>query len=144
LANIGSIVEESVGRKRCEMKLYTKIMPHFKHYISTGYGISQSYYGGETKLVGTGQGNKFSGDMCRDISCIIIRQLEVQNLGVCFLSLVTLMTVLCASVSFVDDTDLAAQGEHIVCDMQNMLNTYNKYHKATGGQIQESKSSFFS
>ena len=82
--------------------------------------------------------------MCKDISCLIVRQLEVQNLGVRFLSLVTLMTVLCASASFVDDTDMVDQGENVICDMQNMLNTHNKYHKATGGQIQESKTSFFS
>ena len=54
--------------------------------------------------------------MCRDISYLIIKQLEVKNLGVCFLSLVILVSILCASVSFVDDIDLAAQGNNAVED----------------------------
>ena len=33
------------------------------------------------KLAGTGQGNKISGDICRDTSCTIIRQLEKEGLG---------------------------------------------------------------
>jgi len=74
LPNLGSIVEESVGRKRKPMILYTKIMPRFRKYISTGYGISTDYCRGDrVKLAGTGQGNKFSSDIYRDISCLIIR-----------------------------------------------------------------------
>ena len=46
LANVGSIVEESVGRNRKIMMLITKIMPIFKHYICTGFGISDDSYGG--------------------------------------------------------------------------------------------------
>ena len=49
----------------------------FKHHISAGFGISDDFYRGLEKLAGTGQGNKFSGDMCRDISCLIMKQLEV-------------------------------------------------------------------
>ena len=47
LANVGSIVEELVERNRVAMKLCTKIIPNFKRHISTGYGISEYYYGGE-------------------------------------------------------------------------------------------------
>ena len=65
LANVSGIVEESVGRNRAAIKLYTKLMPRFKRYVSTGYGVSDNYYGGECQqLARTGQGNKFSGDMC--------------------------------------------------------------------------------
>jgi len=49
--------------------------------------------------------------MCHDISCLIIRQLEIDKLGITFLSLITLLTVLCSSISFVDDTDLAVDEE---------------------------------
>ena len=77
LPNIGSIVEESVGRNRKEIILYTKIMPNFENHVNTGYGISQEYYRGRNSLAGTGQGNKFSGDMCCNISCLIICQLEL-------------------------------------------------------------------
>ena len=48
-------------------------MPHLEHYISAGHGISDDYYGGEVVLAGTGQGNKFSGDVCRDMSCLIMK-----------------------------------------------------------------------
>ena len=78
-------MEEAAGRSRKAMCLFTKIMPEFEHYINTGYGISHISYGGkENQLAGTGQGNKFSGDMCRDISCLIIKQIENQGLGIKF------------------------------------------------------------
>ena len=144
LSNVGSIIEESVGHNRNAMILYTKIMPYFEHHICTGYGVSDNYYGGIMKLAGTGQGNKFSGDMCRDISCIIIKQLEIQNLGIWFISLLTGLRLLCASISFVDDTDLVADGSNAMHKMQVMLETYNKLHTATRGKIQEQKSTFFS
>ena len=54
LSNIGSIVEESVGRNRNEMLLYTKIMPRFEHHVSTGYRVSQGYYSRSDLLAGTG------------------------------------------------------------------------------------------
>ena len=61
-------------------------MPNFEYYVSTGYGVSNTFYGGSKELAGTGQGNKFSGNMCRDISCLIIRQLKIKNLVIflCF------------------------------------------------------------
>ena len=40
LSNIGSIIEESVGRNRSAMKLFTKIMHRFRYYISIGYRLS--------------------------------------------------------------------------------------------------------
>ena len=55
LANVGSIVEESVERNRKAIMLFTKIIPVFNHYICTGFGISEESYGGiEQKLAGTG------------------------------------------------------------------------------------------
>ena len=89
-------------------------MPYFKHCISTRYGISERCYKGELLIAGARQGNKFISNMCRDISCLIIKQLEMQNLGAYFLSLVTLASIVCASVLFVDDTDLSAQGRNVV------------------------------
>ena len=67
------------------MMMFTKILLVWKRYICTGYGISEMYYGGVgSKLSGTGQGNKFSGELCRDTSCLIIKQIENQNLGIMF------------------------------------------------------------
>ena len=59
------------------MKLITKVIPNWRHYMCTGFGISTAYYGGEdNKLAGTGQGNRFLGDVCRDTSCLIIKSIE--------------------------------------------------------------------
>ena len=77
LANIGGLIEESIGRDRDVMKMLTKLMPRWKHYVSTAHGVSKECYGGnENELAGTGQRNKFSGDVCRDTSCMIIKVLE--------------------------------------------------------------------
>ena len=73
LVNVESIVEESSDRDQNAMKLFTKIIPKFKYYISTRFRISTRYYGGEENLLaGTSQGNKFFGNIYRDISCLII------------------------------------------------------------------------
>ena len=72
------------------MKILTKLIPRQKHYISTAYSMSEEYYGGkECQLVGTGQGNKFSGDLCRDTSCMIIKVLENEKLGMKYKSKLT-------------------------------------------------------
>jgi len=55
LANIGGIIEESVGRDYIAIKLIIKVIPNWRHYIWTGFGISESYYEGEDdQLAGTG------------------------------------------------------------------------------------------
>ena len=77
LANIGSVLEEAVARNRQAMKLCTKIMPKFKRCASAGHGVSKSCHGGnEEAMAGTGQGNKFSGGVCRDASCLMTRSVE--------------------------------------------------------------------
>ena len=74
LANIRSIVEEAVERDWQVIKLFTKVMLNFKYYICISYGVSNTFYRGENyKLAGTRQGNKFSRDMYRDISYLIIK-----------------------------------------------------------------------
>ena len=135
LPNVGSIVEELVGCNRNAMKLYTKIMPKLEHYVSTGYGISDGFYGGNTELANTGQGNKFSGNMYWDISCLIIKQLEISKLRICFHSLATRIKVLRAAVSFVDDNNLAVDGQNAVNNIQVILNQFNSLHTATGGKM---------
>jgi len=144
LSKIGSIVEEAAGRNRKAMKLFTKIMPEFEHHINTGYGISLTSYGGrENQLAGTGQGNKFSGDMCRDISCLIIKQIENQGLGIKFKSPIKNTSEQSVSVSFVDDTDFIAEGQRYEQEMQQIINIYQKYYAATGGKIEGSKTKYF-
>ena len=67
----------------------------------------KKFYGGETmKLAGTGQGNKFSGYVCRDILCLIIRQIEKERLGMVIESLHASKMQQKVAVSFVDDAYL--------------------------------------
>ena len=49
-------------------------MLELKDYINIGYEISKiSYRGQDNLLAGTGEGNKFSGDMYQDILSLIIK-----------------------------------------------------------------------
>ena len=60
LPNIRGVVEESVGSNREAIKLITKVLPSYKHYVGTTYGISEDSYGGINSLLGgTGKGNAF-------------------------------------------------------------------------------------
>ena len=94
LVDLGGIIEESVGRNREAMKLIMKVIPNWKYYLYTGFGISSSYYGGENeRLTGTEQDNKFSGDLCRDTSCLIIREIEKKRLEMFIESNVTKIVI---------------------------------------------------
>ena len=144
LMNIGGLIEESIGRDRDLMKILTNLIPRWKHYVSTAYGISSEYYGGsEKELAGTGQGNKFSGDLCRDTSSIILKVLENRKLGVDYKSKLSKSEVLISAIAFVDDTDLIVEGTEAEEKMQEMLKQYNDLHTATGGLIEQKKSSYF-
>ena len=63
------------------------------------------------KLAGTGQGNKFSGDSCRDASCLMITQIENLNLGFEFSSYFIQNIEQIVAILFVDDADLMTNGE---------------------------------
>ena len=55
LAGYRRVIEESLGKDRKAMRLFIKIMPVFKHYICTAYGISDIFYGrNNNKTTGTG------------------------------------------------------------------------------------------
>jgi len=144
LINIGGLLEESLGRDRNVMKMLTNLIPRWKHYVSTAHGISKRYYGGsENELAGTGQGNKFSGDLCRDTSCMIIKVLEKNEMGVKYVSKLSRDEIIISAIAFVDDTDLVIDGDDLQERMQRMLQQYNDLYTATGGLIEQNKSMFF-
>ena len=83
LPNYASIIEELVGIERSPIKLFTKVLPILKHYIYTGYGISNQFYSHKIDPVsGIGQGIKLSEDLYWDKSYLIIKVLENENLGI--------------------------------------------------------------
>ena len=112
--------------------------------MSTAYGITDNYYGGEEKnLAGTGQGNCFSGDECRDTSCLIMRVIEKVNLGMKLKSHITSIKELIIAVLFVDDADMIEEGDEAEENMQEMLEIYNRLYSATGGYIENKKCKYF-
>jgi hypothetical protein len=126
------------------MNLFTKIMPVFQHYVCTGFGMSERAYGEEKQqMAGTGEGNKFLGDICRDISYLIIRELKKRMLGVKFKSVISNEIEQCVAVSFVDDNDLAIDSENVEVIMQEIIDLYEMLHAAIGGEIEGSKTKYF-
>ena len=82
--------------------------------------------------------------MCRDVSCIIIRVIENNLLGVLCINKISKEIIQCAAIAFADDTDFMTDGEEAQSQMQEMLNTCNRLHGATGGQIEETKTTYHS
>ena len=63
--------------------LITKVISMMKNYVCTAFGVSEECYGGRNFLLGgKGQGNVVSGNMCRYSSCLILKDIEKENLGV--------------------------------------------------------------
>ena len=76
LPNIGGIVEEWVGANREAMKLIMKALPKCKHCVGTTQRISKDSHRGMNSLFGgTGQGNVFSGNVCRDVSRFVFKEI---------------------------------------------------------------------
>ena len=101
------------------MNLLIKIIPNFKYHISTEFEInSRCYRGEEIILARTGQGNKFSGDIYRDISCLIIRQIEKENLRIQFKLMISTLQEQSMSVPFIDDTNLVIDEKEVEAKMQ--------------------------
>ena len=76
LPNIGGTIQVSVVTNRKEMTLITKVLPRCKHHVKKTYGTSKESYGGtNTLLGGTGKGNVFPGNVCRDVSCFIFKEI---------------------------------------------------------------------
>ena len=144
LAEIGSIVEESAGRDRDAVKLFSKVIPNWRHCIQTGHGISNSYCGGELDpLAGAGQGNRFSGDARRDTSCLILKSIEDKQFGMNFASKATTEREQVAAVAHADDNDLVTDGECAEENMNSGFKIFNDMNEATGGCVEEKKSKFF-
>ena len=75
--NIRGIVEESTGVSGEVMRLITKILPRMEHHVGVGHGLSERWRRGkQNKFGGAGQGNAFSGSVCRDASCEIFKELK--------------------------------------------------------------------
>ena len=60
-----------------------KVLPVMNHFICTSFSVSETSYSRlNKKQVGTGQGNGVSVNICRDSSCLVIKEIEIDNKGV--------------------------------------------------------------
>ena len=74
LSKIGTIVQKVAGAETKTIKLVTKMLPTMDNYVSIDFGVSKAFYGKyRSMLAGTGQGNVVSVNICRDLSCIILK-----------------------------------------------------------------------
>ena len=62
-------------------------------------------------LAGAGQGNVVSGNICRDLSCLILKIIENRKLGVAIKSPFTKEEVQQLAIAFVDDNVFISDGE---------------------------------
>ena len=138
LANLCCLAEETVGVERNPCIVFLKLIPHFHHYVSTSFGISNLRYGGEDELLaGTGQGNVLSGNACRDLLCLIFKRLEKDELGVTLHTPITRQVVQRSAVAFVDDAVFFSNGNVAETKMQGLLRTYVTFYEAMAGKIKQ-------
>ena len=81
LPNISSFIKEVAGIKRLVIKLLAKVIPAFKYRIYAVFWISKRFYRGTDKLGRIGQENIWLGNIYRDTSYIIIKDIENKELG---------------------------------------------------------------
>ena len=122
------------------MKLHAKIIPKFKHHVSASCGTSTNYCSREQYgLAETGQGNKFSGNVCRNASCFIINEINEMNLELTCENSTTESTKQSAAVVHVDHADLATTNKtelQTKKNVQTIINLHDRLYGTTGGVIE--------
>jgi len=127
------------------MKLFTKVMLIFEYYLYTAYRISETFYREDQEpIVGTGQGNRFSGDFCRDTLGLVIRVPEKQELGIMIRAPILQKQTQELAIRFIDDINFNSNRNNIQEKIQIILNIYLRSYKATGEHIEYNKTIFYS
>ena len=77
LPKIISIVEELIGIERKPIQLIAKVLPIIENYICMNFGASSEFYRGiNSKQARIGQDHVTSVNICRDISCLVMKSIE--------------------------------------------------------------------
>ena len=119
-----------MGVQRKPIKLLMKVLPVMNHFVCTSFGVSETSYSGlNEKQAGTGQGNGVSVNICRDLLCLVIKEIETDNKGVIIIALITKEIEQQIAVAFVDDTDFTSDGENCIEKMQYILDKYMFFQK---------------
>ena len=136
LAEIGSIVEESIGIERKPIQLIAKVLPIIEHHICTSFGASEEFYRGvNNKQVGMGQGHITSVNIYRDTSNLIIKPIEEMQIRIRMKGGILEIVEDETAVAFIDDTDFIMEGEECQRKMQTILDTYIILFQVTGGAM---------
>ena len=86
-----------------------------EYSVSTEFGTSKDFCGGRrSRLVVTGQGNVVSVNMCRDSSCIALKDIEKENLGFLIRLRLTTEVVHQLAIAFVGDNDFSSEEKKTV------------------------------
>ena len=77
--------------------------------------------------------------MCWNVSCLIARQIEVEQLGVQFEDLKTSKKLKCVIIQFADDSNMITKEERAQMQMQKIIDKYNRLCGATGEHVEVKK-----
>jgi hypothetical protein len=132
----------------CHVMLGT--LQQMQHYVKTTYGTSNTSYGCiQIPLQGVLQGNGAGPSIWMFITVPLINMLRKQGFGFRTQNLLTEEAYYFACYTYVDDTDLAHNGEHstplaqIFGEMQSILDHWAGGLRATGDALVPSKSYWY-
>ena len=136
-------MQEVVGVETKIIQFMTKIVQIMEHYVSTDLGVSKEFYGGRrSTLDETGQGNAVSVSTCRDSSCMTLKGIEKENLGVFITLPLTKDSVQQLEMSFVDDNYFSSDEKKVIAKMAKTLNKHTHLCEVTAGRVQFDKTHF--
>ena len=81
----------------------------------------------------------FSGNACRDVSCLIFKHIEQKDLGVSIESEAREEVCKRVVIAFVDDSDFMSSGKDSERKMNQIMRLHVDLHEATGGKVQLEK-----
>ena len=150
LHNVGTLCMRRLGLSPETCHVMFGTLQQVRHYVRTTYGDSASYYQGiEYSLQGIGQGNGAGPAIWLIVSIPIINMLKAEGFGFHIRTPISAEDVGFVCYTFVDDTDLIHSPEdertveHLITDMQSILDHWEGGLRATGGALVPTKSYWY-
>ena len=146
--SVASLCMQRVGVSPQSCKLLFGTLENIQHFVRTTYGDSSSHYCGIQlrPLQGVGQGNGAGPSIWLVITIPLINMLRAEGYGFRFMTALSGESGYFVCYTFVDDTDLVHSSdtsEHLIQELQHMLDHWEGGLRATGGAINASKSYWY-
>ena len=94
------------------MILIAKLFLVMEYHVYTSFGISIEFCSRpNNKIAETEQGYIASSNICYNILCLVIKEVEAKELGIVMIALIIDKRIEEVSIAFVDDTDFSTNGE---------------------------------